>query len=43
MTTIPSDILLHLWLAFILVGYGSCTAGIRSVLRRDPIARGGRP
>lgn len=40
MTTIPSDILLNLWIAFIAVGYAACAAGIRQAMRRDRIARG---
>lgn len=43
MTTIPSDILLHLWLAFMLISIGGCLEGIRHLLRRDRIARRIRP
>lgn len=43
MTTIPSEILLHLWLLFMLVLGGACVEGIRRLVRRELIARGGRP
>ncbi|WP_256589988.1 hypothetical protein [Pseudomonas sp. B1(2018)] len=43
MTTIPSDILLHLWLAFLVIAYVGCVEGIRRLLARGRIARGGRP
>lgn len=41
--SIQIDIPLLLWLVFILLGYGACAAGIRSVWRRDQLVRGGRP
>jgi hypothetical protein len=43
MITIHSDILLHLWLAFLLVSFGGCIEAIRRLLRRELIARGIRP
>jgi hypothetical protein len=43
MITIPSDILLHLWLFFMLVLAGGLVEGCRRLLRRDRIVRGIRP
>lgn len=43
MITIPSDILIHLWLAFLLVLSGGLIESCRRLLRRDRIARGVRP
>ncbi|EJM92433.1 hypothetical protein [Pseudomonas sp. GM67] len=43
MSTIPSDILLHLWLGFMLVLAGGLIESCRRLLRRDRIARGIRP
>lgn len=43
MTNISSDILIHLWLAFMLISIGVCLEGIRHLLRRERIARGIRP
>lgn len=40
MITIPSDILLHLWIAFYLVSFGGLIESCRRLLRRDRIVRG---
>lgn len=37
---IPADILIHLWLAFLLVLSGGLIESCRRLLRRDRIARG---
>ncbi|WP_259741071.1 hypothetical protein [Pseudomonas frederiksbergensis] len=37
-----NDILIHLWLAFMLIVFGGCLAGIRWLDRRYRIARGGK-
>lgn len=39
---IPSEILLNLWIAFLLIGFGGCGEACRRLLRRDRIARGGK-
>jgi hypothetical protein len=38
-----SDILIHLWLFFMLALAGGCLEGCRRLIRRDRIARGVRP
>jgi len=43
MISIPADILIHLWLAFLLALSGGLIEACRRLLRRDRIARGVRP
>jgi hypothetical protein len=43
MTIISSDILVNLWIAFLLVLSGGLIESCRRLLRRDRIARGVRP
>ncbi|WP_256218265.1 hypothetical protein [Pseudomonas sp. URMO17WK12:I12] len=43
MTTIPSEILLHLWLAFMLILGVGCIEGCRRLMRQERTARGIRP
>lgn len=43
MSIIPSDILLHLWLAFMLILGGCCVEGIRRLSRHERIVRGDQP
>lgn len=40
MNAIPSEILINLWLAFVLILGGGLLAAIRHLLRRERIARG---
>ncbi|WP_259698527.1 hypothetical protein [Pseudomonas brassicacearum] len=40
---IPNEILINLWIAFMLILGGGLMAAIRHLLRRERIARGVRP
>jgi|GEM_PF-3459899 len=37
-----NDIMVHLWLAFLLITFGGCIEGIRRLSRRERTARGER-
>lgn len=39
---IPSEVLLNLWILFLIVLGGGLTEACRRLLRRDRIARGGK-
>lgn len=42
MIDFPNDILIHLWLGFLLILACGCVEGIRRLTRRSRIARGNR-